>query len=337
MCVASKRAAGRVSGLVLVSLLLALQGAEMLGQGRTNAAASVLGRAVLSAPGEERREIAAQAETLFLRAAAIAPGRRAMWRGLGFALLVQGREDEAVAAWQTAGGMADEFVCWGDQEWAAGRSSDALEWYRRAGAVEPGLRDAWFYLGQVYEELQRWEKALEAYGQAAEANTAGNVHGSVPHYRAGLIYHRRLEPPHLEEALLAYEAAIEVGDFGTAREEADCHYQKGDCIQKVGGDLVESIASHRRALGLNPEHVSAHVSLGAAYYTLYGDAAAAEDEIRKAIAINPETKWAYVRLGNVYRLEGRADEAAAMYERALEIDPAFQIARERLEGLWRDE
>ena len=70
-----------------------------------------------------------------------------------------------------------------------------------------------------------------------------------------------------------------------------------------------------------------------AYYARDKDAVAAETEIRQAIELASQNKWGYYHLGEIYRQEGRVDEARAMYERALEINPQFAAARERLKSL----
>jgi hypothetical protein len=49
----------------------------------------------------------------------------------------------------------------------------------------------------------------------------------------------------------------------------------------------------------------------------------------------PKNKWAYYHWGEIYRQEHRA-EAAQIYQRALDIDPAFERARQRLQSLSLD-
>ena len=64
-----------------------------------------------------------------------------------------------------------------------------------------------------------------------------------------------------------------------------------------------------------------------------GDAPAAEVELIKAVELAPENKWTHYHLGEVYRQEGRVDEAKGMYEAALALDPDFEAARVRLAAL----
>jgi len=177
--------------------------------------------------------------------------------------------------------------------------------------------------------MEEWEKALRAYERAIETGAFLNVGRSSPHYRMGVIYQWRLEPRQTDAALAAYEAAIETGDFGSNQEAADCHYKRGEILWRKQADPREYTVEFRRAIELNPKHTSAHILLGVAYYTRDKDVTMAEAEIRQALELSPQNKWAYVHLGDIYRQEGRMDEAAVMYKRALEIDPEFEAARQR--------
>ena len=69
------------------------------------------------------------------------------------------------------------------------------------------------------------------------------------------------------------------------------------------------------------------------YYARDKDVAMAEAEIRQALELSPQNKWAYVHLGGIYRQEGWIEEAAAMYQQALEIDPEFEAAQRELQAL----
>ncbi len=73
--------------------------------------------------------------------------------------------------------------------------------------------------------------------------------------------------------------------------------------------------------------------LGVAYYAWDKDVAAAEAEIRQAIELSLQSKWTYYHLRDIYRQEGRTDEAKAMYEQTLEADPQFAAAQEKLQAL----
>ncbi|MBC7251541.1 MAG: tetratricopeptide repeat protein [Anaerolineae bacterium] len=241
--------------------------------------------------------------------------------------------EQVVRQWKEAGLTAQDFIARGEEERKAKRYEEALAWYERAARLEPGLGDPWYYTGLAYEGLEQWVAALESYQRAIDMGSFTAVHRSSPYYRLGVIYQWRLESRQADAALAAYEAAIEADDFSADWEAADCHYKRGEILWWKKADPDEYIAEYQRAIELNPKHASAHILLGVAYYARDKDVAAAEAEIRQAIELSPQNKWTYYHLGEIYRQEGRTDEARAMYEQALEIDPQFAAAQEKLQTL----
>jgi tetratricopeptide (TPR) repeat protein len=242
-------------------------------------------------------------------------------------------ERRAVAAWRKGGISAQQLVEAGEEARKAKRYEEALEWYRRAARLEPHRGDPWYYVGLAWEGMEQWEEALAAYERAVAAGSFTGVHRSSPYYRMGLIYQLRLKPQQVDNALAAYEAALVANDFNIPREAADCHYRRGEVLLRKGAHPDEYIAEFQHAIEIDPGHEWAHIRLGFAYYLWDGDAVKAEAEIRQAIVLSPRNKWAYYYLGEVYRQEGRVNEARAMYEKALEIDPNFEAARRQLEKL----
>ncbi|MGC9336008.1 MAG: tetratricopeptide repeat protein [Anaerolineae bacterium] len=231
--------------------------------------------------------------------------------------------------WKRARLMAGTAISEGQRESKAGQYDQAEQWFQRAVLIEPGLGDAWYFLGQLYEDQEQWSLALEAYERAAASGIFKEVGRSSTHYRVGMILQRYLQPPRLEDALAAYGEAIEIDDFSASWEAAACHYQRGETLWRIGGDLDESIAEFRQAIELNPEHAWAQIRLAVAVYERDQDAVLAESLLLRAIELDPQNKWALLHLGDVYHEEGRCEAADLAYRRALEIDPAFEPAQNR--------
>ena len=98
--------------------------------------------------------------------------------------------------------------------------------------------------------------------------------------------------------------------------------------------MDDAVASHRKALALNPDYAEAHSNLGVALQEL-GKLDEAAESCRKALAINPEHTEAHSNLGAVLLDLGRLDEAVASYLKALAIKPGFAEAQYSLGIIYR--
>ena len=201
-------------------------------------------------------------------------------------------------AWHELGMTTEDLIHLGEAARGAGQPDKALVWYKRAIQLEPSLRDPWFYLGQAHEAQGEWQKAMEAYDYAISLRHSSEIGRSRVQAQKGNIYLQLLDPPQLEEAQAAYEAALAEHDFRSPREAA----------------WVEA-------------------RLGQVYYALDGDAAEAEARLLRALELAPEDAWLHIILGDFYRQEGRVADAVEMYELAMERDPNSQAALARLEEL----
>lgn len=240
------------------------------------------------------------------------------------------------AKWNEMGVQAKDWIEAGEVARQAQQYETAWAWYDWAERLSAGKGDVWYYRGLLYEDQQRWADALAAFRRANEIGHLQTVPPSSIHYRLGMLNHRRLNPPRLEEALAAYDAALETNDFDTVGEAADCHYWRGEALRGLDASPDEYTEAFREALELDTRHVWAHIALGIAAYKEYQDAEQAESEFKQALELAPRTKWAYYYLGEVYWTQARTAEALEMYERALEIDSEFRPARERLTKIDRE-
>jgi tetratricopeptide (TPR) repeat protein len=240
------------------------------------------------------------------------------------------RGEPWLGEWAAAGVTAGSFVGAGEGAREAEQYDSALAWHEWAMQLDPGLGDPWYYVGLIDEEREQWDRALDAYERAIALERFHQVKESNPHYRAGKIYELHLVERQIESALTSYEAALDVDDFSTTWEAADCHYRRGALLLQQEADPGECISELRRAIELAPGYVWAHIQLGRAVYKQNKDASLAEAELLRAIELDSQNKWAYYYLGEVYHQEGRKAQAEEMYKRALETDPGFREAQSKL-------
>ncbi len=93
-------------------------------------------------------------------------------------------------------------------------------------------------------------------------------------------------------------------------------------LQRRARRFDAALASYRQALdrGVSkPEEV--HLNRGVIYSDFLRQDAAAEQELRAALALNPDYVPALVNLANLKEDLGQRDEALAVYERILALEP----------------
>jgi tetratricopeptide (TPR) repeat protein len=155
---------------------------------------------------------------------------------------------------------------------------------------DPDDPTSWFTLGRALFDLSRWREAIEAFHHALARN---------PRYTAA---HRDLGRALLEAGEVAEAARVLRSALDLARDTGDL---------QTGREMETFLRRAERILGVKPETENAQPQLPAA-----------EPSKR---AENPEAKALY-RRGFEHFANDRHDEAIALYEQALRLDPALAIA-----------
>jgi tetratricopeptide (TPR) repeat protein len=118
-------------------------------------------------------------------------------------------------------------------------------------------------------------------------------------------------------------------------------YERGCALE--ASDLRAAAAAYRRAIAGRPDHADAHNNLGRVLHELPGSpdsasgddggAARAEVHYRLAVAARGDVALYWFNLGVALEDQGRAADAIAAYEQALQLDPHladahFNLARQ---------
>lgn len=307
-------------GLVVVLSTLVLRGPALLGHVWINAGLMVLSQAQISTSDTSPHNATTQAETLFRLATAYAPENRFTWWGLGLALAAQGREDEAMAAWQTAGGMMEELIQRGEALRAVEQYEEALVWYERAQLLTPDSGEPWYYEGLAYEGMQEWEKALRAHERAIELAPSD----LRPHYAIGnILLNKRRDD---ERALRIYQIVAALDPLpvmaylgiGTAldrlhrEQEALSAYQKAASLSH---QVEDNTTEDKQA------RVWPHYALGD-FYLRRGQLDEAKHSFEEALAQDSDKDWAgwsLWGLGRIALQEEKYSEVTSYFDQVLEI------------------
>jgi len=150
-------------------------------------------------------------------------------------------------------------------------------------------------LGDLYYDMENFEKAIEYYKEAVEFDPFDPI----------LLNNLALSYFQNEQIDLSIETikkAIELNPY-----EAE-YYDNLAMMLYEKGEVEECLKELYKAIEVNPSFSQAHADLSLIYYDLekYEDA---EEEIKKAIEIEPDNAVYHAILSNIYLKLGKYEEA----------------------------
>ncbi len=164
--------------------------------------------------------------------------------------------------------------------------------YHEALRLQPGLADAWYWLG-VIDAGQPLKRLSE---------------GKEPNWKDAY-----------EQAIAAFKKALELRpDFAEAWWNLGNTY---DGMQRK----VEAIHAEQEAIRLNPQFVMAWLSLGSLYQDR-GENQKALQAYQQAIVLDPDSKDAWFLLGELYKDLRQYSEMTNSLEKAVQLDPSLDKA-----------
>lgn len=103
-------------------------------------------------------------------------------------------------------------------------------------------------------------------------------------------------------------------------------------IYNRAGALDAAIADFNAALDIDDDLAEAFLNRGNSYFLMsrFDDALA---DYHRALELDVSKPWAaWYNIGLVYAAKKQPDKAREAYEKALEINPNFMLARDKVEG-----
>ncbi len=277
--------------------LLALQTSQF------QAAAELIGRAIIARPGDPE---------LFIN-------RCEAYRGLG-------RIEDALADCRKALALDSDdpaaHYAMGIVLLAKQQTTEAIEHLGTAVELEPEFVEARNSLavvliahGRVDEAIAHLERATELQPEFAEAH--GNLASAL------------LRQNRTSEAEAGYRRAIELDpDFS----EALFNYGTLLLHQRRLPDAAEMLD---RALRLERGNLEIALTLAQTLFDL-GEIYTAEAMLRKILAARPDDVEALTWLGSCFQVQGKFDQARECFEKAADLDPEQPAAHFHLAGLDKD-
>ena len=229
--------------------------------------------------------------------------------------------------------------------WGAADLADSRQLSFRSRAKAAAIVLAIFSLFTI-DQLRYWRSAVDLWAHAVDVTkdsflgeedlgaallATDRYAEALPHFQKAVKMRPSDPGPHLNlggdlalsdrprEAVLEYEAAIPLTSDPEMRLSA---YTTLGRLYSNLGDYAKARTSYQEALRIDPQKASAMEGL-------------AKVELSDAIrnAVETPSGETYLRLGQLFQQEGRAPEARAAYEQALQLNPKLGDARKALGAL----
>lgn len=229
----------------------------------------------------------------------------------------------------------------------SGQAADGVPFMERAVSVQPGYVAALANLGAALRALGRPGDALARYRQAARfapdnplitVNVGlcqmdqGDLTGAAKTLSALIRTHPDLAPAHDALGLVRMQAGDMAGAMEAHRAAvtADPRLLSGwvnlAAACKAAYRFADAVHALRSACDLAPDRVEGWASLGYALYR-QGDVVGAQDALERALALVPDYIPALIDRAQIWSAQARPDQAVALLDRALSIDPGNLLAR----------
>ena len=300
---------------------------------------------------ELRRALDAHDRTLAPPAAVDEESRQAM-AALGYVGTATEREGPLPDPRQHLGELRDLKA--GTSHLAAKRPAEAVEALRRVVGANPGMVDAWEYLGHALQRLDRPEEALAAYQEALERSGGsphiavaaaslllelGRLDDAAQHARLAMVAHPSFAHGVLAQVALAREQLPEAEREARLATEGEG--------ERIGPALVlgqvlleqeryeEALRAVDAALAAwgsreakDPELLRGAFLLRGRVLADLGRAGEAEAALRREIELFPEAPEGYCHLALLYALTGREGEVGPLLRTVIEGHPSPRAYRE---------
>jgi len=191
-------------------------------------------------------------------------------------------------------------------------NSEAVRWLERSVAMDPGNKEAWYYLGRAYYTASRIPDARAAFEQVLrleprDARAENNL---------GLIFESSGKT---DDALAAYRNAI-TWQKDTAPSSEQPYLNLGSLLVTLD-HAEEAISALQKAVELASTNSQCHLRLGTAYLHL-NHLDEARKELSEAVRLNPQDATAHYQLGRYYKQVKNMDAAKKEFDRVSEIQSA---------------
>jgi len=193
------------------------------------------------------------------------------------------------------------------------RTQEAVKFFGRAAAIQPGNPMAHCNHGNALRELKRFDEALASCDRAIRLQPG---YADAYNNRGAALQ----ELGRTEEALASFEQAVRLRP-----DNVQAHSNRGAALRELKR-FEEALASFEQAIRLAPGHADAYFNRGNTLLDMKQlDAALASYEM--VIRLDPEYPEAYYQRGLALQGSRQYVKAAQSFERLLELAPGHNLAK----------
>jgi tetratricopeptide (TPR) repeat protein len=185
-----------------------------------------------------------------------------------------------------------------------------LDWCRKWTKSESKNALAWGGLGIAYDNLNRYNDAIEAYRQSLRIDPEN---AAVWYFLGGAYFNLK----RYNDAIDAYRQVLRINpEYPNAWYNLRVTYSNSKL-----GRYDDAIEAFRQALRIDPKYAEAWNDLGRAYLILkrYNDAIEAYSQ---SLRIDPENAAVWYFLGGTYTASGNRSAALEVVQKLRRLDPA---------------
>jgi DNA-directed RNA polymerase subunit alpha len=193
--------------------------------------------------------------------------------------------------------------------WISGKQEEAFE----VLATLPSSKFTYYFLGKCHQELEEYEKALDYFERAKQANEEE--------------FEIQIDIAETQRLSGEYQSALKlIQKLSKGHDnEASLHYQWAHCLDSLG-EHEEALMHYNRALEINPNHTNSLFRL-AYYYDLNGEDEKALEYYKKCVENAPLYTNAMINLGLLYEDNDDYEKAISYYYAVLQSYPNHETAR----------
>ncbi len=205
-------------------------------------------------------------------------------------------------------------------------NANAIAYLSRLLTIDPHYADAYFLKGMIYRadfyetgRKESWDRAMSSYQTAVEQN---------PDYYAAYVEMGVMhDQVNSDLAIDYYNSALDIYP-----ESIEAWYNIGMFFQKRG-ELDTALATYRRLNEIDSTYPEPYFNQGYIHMLYTEKLDSAIYYFEKATHFDPEYFQAFNNIGLCYEKLGNEATAVGYYQKAVKINPDFDLAKENLRRL----